>query len=202
GRQNEERRGQFVMIAAHGAGTLLHGFEERGLRLGRRTVDFIRQQNVGEQRTAHESPGAMAMFVFFNDVGTGDVGGHQVRGELNALEFETEHFGHGADEQCFSGAGEAGQQAVAADEEADAHLFQNFILADDDPFHLADDFRINLAEARNSGLQNVGIDLWSGHGSYGVFPSSPLTSSSSFWAGLYSGAASSAVMASSLALSV
>ena len=69
-------------------------------------------------------------------------------------------------------------------------------------FHLADDFGIHLTEARNSGLQNVGIDLWSGHGDYGVFPSSPLTSSSSFWAGLYSGAASSAVMASSLALSV
>jgi hypothetical protein len=47
------------MIAAHRAGKLLHGFEQRRLRLGRRAVDFVRQQNVAEDRPLDERPAAM-----------------------------------------------------------------------------------------------------------------------------------------------
>jgi hypothetical protein len=47
-------------VAAHRAGALLHGFEQRALRLGRRAVDFVGQQHVAEDRTGHEGPGAAA----------------------------------------------------------------------------------------------------------------------------------------------
>jgi hypothetical protein len=70
---------------------LLHGFEQRRLRLGRRAVDFVGQQNVGEDRALHEGPGAVAGGgIFLDDVGAGDVGRHQVRRELDALEHQAQ----------------------------------------------------------------------------------------------------------------
>ena len=49
--QHEEGRGQLVVIAAHGAGVLLHGLKQRGLRLGRGAVDFVGQHDVAEDRS-------------------------------------------------------------------------------------------------------------------------------------------------------
>ena len=40
--------GNVIVVAAHRAGKLLHRFQQRGLRLGRRAVDFIRQNDVAE----------------------------------------------------------------------------------------------------------------------------------------------------------
>ena len=106
--QHEERRRQLVVIAAHRAGELLHGFEQRRLRLGRRAVDFVGQQNVGEDRAGNEGPAAMAGGgIFFDDVGAGDVGGHQVRRELDALEYQAERLRDGADQQRLGRAGQA-----------------------------------------------------------------------------------------------
>ena len=48
--QHEERVGELVPHAADRDLPLLHGFEQRGLRLGRRAVDFVGQDDVGEQR--------------------------------------------------------------------------------------------------------------------------------------------------------
>src|SRR5579863_8249294 len=86
--QHEERRRQLVVIAANGAGHLLHGFEQRRLRLGGRAVDFVGKQHVGENRALHERPRAVSGgSVLFNDVGAGNVRRHQVGGELDALEY-------------------------------------------------------------------------------------------------------------------
>ncbi len=67
--------------------------------------------------------------------------------------------GHGSHQQRFGGAGQTGNQAVAADEQADADLFHHFVLADDDALHLPDDLGIDFAETRNPGLQNVRFKL-------------------------------------------
>ena len=48
------------------------------------------------------------------------------------LNSKAEHVGHGAHQQRLGRAGQAGDQAVAADEQADPHLFNHFVLADDD----------------------------------------------------------------------
>ncbi len=48
--QHEERVGQLVPGAADGDLAFLHGFEQGGLRLGRRAVDLVGQDDVGEQR--------------------------------------------------------------------------------------------------------------------------------------------------------
>ncbi len=85
--------------------------------------------------------------IFLDDVGAGDIGRHQVGRELDALEDQAEDIGHGSHEQRFRRSGKAGDQAVAADEEADADLFDDFILADDHALDLSDDLGVDFAEA-------------------------------------------------------
>ena len=137
------------MIAAHRAGVLLHGFEQRRLRLRGRPVDFVGEQNVGEDRALHERPGAVARGrILFDDVGAGDVGRHQIRRELDAFEQQAEHGGHGSNQQGFCRAGQTRDQAVAADKQADSDLFDDFVLADNDAFYLPDDLGIDFAESR------------------------------------------------------
>ena len=131
--QHEERRRQFVVIAAHRAGELLHGLEQRRLRLGRRAVDFVGQQDVAEDRPVHERPAAVpGGGIFLDDVRAGDVRGHQVRRELDALEHQAQRLRDGADHQRLGRAGQAGDQAMAADKQRDQNLVEHFLLSDDD----------------------------------------------------------------------
>ena len=84
-------------MAAHGAGAFLHRFEQRGLRLGRSAIDLVRQHHVAEDRAVDKGPLTVpGGEVFFNDVRAGDVGGHQVRGELNSPERQAQRLRDGA----------------------------------------------------------------------------------------------------------
>ena len=141
-------------MAAHGAGQLLHRFEQRRLRLGRRAVDFVRQQHVGKDGTGDEGPGAMAGGgVLLDDIGTGDVGRHQVRRKLDALENQAEGLGERANQQRLRGSGQAGDQAVAAHEQRDQDLLDNFFLSDDHFVDFTHDAAANLLEAVNPFLE-------------------------------------------------
>ena len=55
GRQHEEGRVEVVGMARRRDVPLLHRLEERGLGLGRRPVDLVRQHDIGEDRTLHEA---------------------------------------------------------------------------------------------------------------------------------------------------
>jgi hypothetical protein len=73
------------------------------------------------------------------DLRAGDVGRHQVRRELNALEREIENLRDRLDEQRLGETGHAGDQAVAAGEERHQHFVDHRVLADDDLADLAQD---------------------------------------------------------------
>ena len=77
--------------------------------------------------------------IFLNDVGAGDVRRHQVGRELDAVELQVEHLRHRVDQQRLGQAGHADDQAVAADEEREQGLADDFVLADDELFQLGDD---------------------------------------------------------------
>jgi hypothetical protein len=62
----------------------------------------------------------------------GDVRRHQVGRELNPLEIEIEDVGDRLDQQRLRQAGHAGDEAMAAREERNQHLLDDFVLADDD----------------------------------------------------------------------
>ena len=66
------------------------------------------------------------------NVGAGDVGGHQVGGELDTVELGAEDVGQGADEQGLGDAGHAFDQRVLVGEHGDERLVDHVLLADDD----------------------------------------------------------------------
>jgi hypothetical protein len=68
---------------------LLHGLQERSLGLGRRPVDLVRQEQVGEDRPRTELEAGRAGI---EDRGAGDVGRHEVGRELDSLEVEIQHL--------------------------------------------------------------------------------------------------------------
>ena len=93
-RQNKERRGQREKPPGDGDAMFLHRLQQGGLRLGGRAVDFIGQDDVGEKRPLDEDEGAAAGLVgFLEDVRAGDVGGHEVGGELDAVELQGHDLG-------------------------------------------------------------------------------------------------------------
>ena len=73
--------------------------------------------------------------VFLDDLGAGDVAGHEVGRELDAAELQVQRPGQRGDRQRLGQAGHADGQAVAAGEQADQHLLDHLLLADD---HLVD----------------------------------------------------------------
>ncbi len=130
--QHEERRGQCVGGAGVADGAFLHGFQQRGLGLGRRAVELVGQQQVGEDRARLEAemavPGAV---VLLEQLGAQDVAGHQVRRELHATELQVQGLPQRAHQQRLAQTGHALQQAVAARQQADQQLFHHVLLADD-----------------------------------------------------------------------
>ena len=84
----------------------------------------------------HERPAAVAGGgILLDDVRAGDVRGHQVRRELDALEHQAQRLRDGAHHQRLRRAGQAGDQAMAADEQRRQDLIEHLLLPDD---HLPD----------------------------------------------------------------
>ena len=75
------------------------------------------------------------------------------------LKTRPKRLRQGAHQQRLGGAGQAGNQAVAADEEADHHLLQHLLLAHDHAAHLRHDSGLDLAEALDARPQNFGLQL-------------------------------------------
>ena len=152
-RQHEERLGQGTRLAAHGDAVLLHRLEERGLRLRRRAVDLVRQQQVREDRPAHEAervrPGRL---VLVQHLGARHVRRHQVGRELDAAEVEVQHLRKRLDEQGLRQARDAHEERVAAREDRDQRLLDHVLLPDDHLRELALERRIlhvELLDERN-----------------------------------------------------
>src|SRR3546814_20074828 len=119
-----------------------------GLGLGRGAVEFVREQQVGEHRSALELEAAVpGAVVFLEYLGADDVARHQVRGELHAAELQVQRLPERAHQQGLAEPGNALEQAMAAGEEADQQFF--------DDVSLADDRQIGRASCRESGWQYV-----------------------------------------------
>jgi hypothetical protein len=113
-------------------------------------VDFVRQDHVGKDRAAHERHSS-TVGSFLQDLDAGDVGRHQVRRELNALELQMEYLGDGFDEQRFRQARRSGDQTMSSREEGNQDLFDDVLLPDDHLFK----FRLDARAARGELLDEL-----------------------------------------------
>ena len=139
GGQHLEGPGELGPLTPHGDGPLLHGFEEGRLGLGRRPVDLVGQDEVGEHRARFEPEAVVLGLVLDDDRGADDVGRHEVGGELNAGETEGQGLGQTPDEQGLAEAGDALEENVAFAEEGDQGQFHHGLLAHDGPGQLFSD---------------------------------------------------------------
>ena len=69
---------------------------------------------------------------FVNDLGADDITGHEVGGELNALEADTENIGDGLHEKGLCQAGNSDEEAVTVRKEGSDEAFDDFVLTDND----------------------------------------------------------------------
>src|SRR5215813_2017807 len=128
--QHEERRWQAIGGASHRYLQFGHRFQQRGLRLWRGAVDLIPQQNMSEDRSFDKDELTAALLSVHDHARAGDVRGHQVHSELDAVEAEVEHLGKRADDQGFASARHTLNQHVSASKEGNEDVFDHLIMAD------------------------------------------------------------------------
>ena len=130
-REHEERLFELVGRLADRDADVLHRLEQRRLRLRRGAVDLVGEHDVGEDRPGLELEERAAVRVLLDDVGADDVGGHQVRRELDARELQVQHVGERVHEARLADAGNAFEQHVAAGEERRDRAVDDVFVTDD-----------------------------------------------------------------------
>ncbi len=115
GGEDDERTGHVVAGAVDGDVALLHHLEQGGLRLRRCPVDLVGEDDVGEHRAAAEVEAALGLVV---DETAGDVGGQQVRRELDAAPGALDGMGDRLGQRRLARAGHIVEEQVALAEHA------------------------------------------------------------------------------------
>jgi hypothetical protein len=163
GGEDEERLGQVVRGSADGYLVLLHGLEQRRLGLGWRPVDLVGQHYVGEDGAVHEPEGPLAAAqILFDDLRAGDVAGHQVGGELDAVEAQIQRRGHGRDHEGLGQARYPDQEGVPAGQDRRDDAVDRLFLPHDALGHLATEVLDRMAQALE--LLDVIEGIWLGGG--------------------------------------
>ncbi len=107
----------------------LHDFQEGGVRLGRRAVDLVGQQQLRENGAGDE---AELLRLHVEDRGPGNVRRHQVGRELDAAEAAPQHAAQRPHEERLAQPGHAFDQHVAVGEQRHQRAQHEFRLADED----------------------------------------------------------------------
>ncbi len=148
GGEHHERLRQQVGAAVDADLPLAHRLQQGGLGLGRRAVDLVAEQQVGEHRPGaeHHVPGARV-----EHGRAGEVGRQHVRGELDPGELKAQRGGERAGEQRLAQPGEVFDEDVARRQDAEQHVRDRRPLADDDPLDLGEDLGTPLGGGAHSG---------------------------------------------------
>jgi hypothetical protein len=118
-------------LAHDGDTALLHGFEKSGLSLGGSAVDFVGEDEVGEEGAGLEDEAATGVGLLEHGIAC-DVAGEEIGSELDAFGIEPEGLRQAFDEFGFAEAWEAFEENVAAGEEAGEDVFDESVLAEQD----------------------------------------------------------------------
>jgi hypothetical protein len=131
--QHQERFGKGETPAADAHLSFGHRLQQSGLHLGRCAVDLVGQDDVAEYRPQFDVEGLRRRPPH---PGPEDVGGHQVRGELQTTKCAAHHRRHGAHRERLGDARHALQQNVPTGKQADEQPLQHPVLAYHNMFDL------------------------------------------------------------------
>ena len=148
GREDEEGVRQLVAGPAARHLSLDHRLEQRGLGLGRGPVDLVSEDDVREHRARLEAEAPRrGLGVHVQELGPRDVRGHQVGGELDAVEAEVQGFGEAGDEERLREPRHPLEEAVAAGEQGDEELVDDLILSHDHAVEFGLHARVDVSQA-------------------------------------------------------
>ena len=122
-------------LAVDGDLALLHGLQQRGLGLGRGAVDLVRQQDLREDRSR---PELELVELLIERPHAGDVGGQQVRRELDAPEGGVQGAGQRLGQHGLADAGHVFDQEVALAEQGDEAEADLLLFVPDGAAHVFD----------------------------------------------------------------
>ena len=123
---DEERLFESVRLTVDGHLPLVHCFEERALRLGRRSVDLVGEQNLREDRTGSKLEGALGLI---EHVAAEDIGRHQIRSALKASKHHAHRRRQGARQGRLADTGNVLEQQMSSCQKRDHRQFDDFLLA-------------------------------------------------------------------------
>jgi hypothetical protein len=124
---------------------LLHGFEQRRLRLRRGAVDLVSEENLGKDRTLHETKRPVASLLV-EHLRAGNIGRHQIGRELNPLEGQIQNLRQGLDQERLGETGHPGDEAMPSGEECHQDLIDDLVLPDDHLSNLRKDAFASLRD--------------------------------------------------------
>ena len=137
GGHDDERRIEVVGFAVDGDRQFLHRFEQRGLRLGWRAIDFVGKDEVGEHGAPMKHQVApTACLIALKNFRARDVRRHEVRRELNAPKIPPEQFGERFHHHRFGETGHADDEHVSTANQARDQKADHFALTNDHRVHL------------------------------------------------------------------
>ncbi len=129
--RGEDKKERFEAIALVADRNLLflHGLQKSRLRLGRRAVDLVGENDVGEDRAGHEHElAAAACRVLLDNLCTGDVRGHEIRRELHPLERNSHDLRDGGHQKSLGQTRDAHKEGVVMAEDALQSEIYQFLL--------------------------------------------------------------------------
>ncbi len=128
GGHHQKQFGKRIRLATNTDLSLCHGFQQRRLYFGRRTVDFVCQHQVIKNRPVLEFEGTG---LGPEDIGPRNVAGKEVRSELNAVETAFNAHCHFFDGACFSQAGCTLHKEVPVGQQRQHEFVYQVLLAND-----------------------------------------------------------------------
>ena len=129
GGDDEEGSGEGAGNVVYGELAFAHGLEEGGLGTGGSAVNFVGEEDVGEDGAGAELEGGGLLV---KEVDAGDIGGHEVWGELDTVEGAVEGGGESAGESGLTDTGDVLDQDVAAAKNGCEGELDDMLVADED----------------------------------------------------------------------
>ncbi|MNE18192.1 hypothetical protein D3C80_1112120 [compost metagenome] len=157
---------------------LLHGLEQGCLDLGRGTVDFVGQNQVAKQRPRLEADDILPIGLV-QHLGTGDVRGQQVGGELDTAHLRVQVPGQRLDRAGLGQARQAFEQQVTVGQQAEHDLPDDGLLA-----------KYGFGDIGLQGVDSVAVPthynfLLGAYSATGVSTGNCQRPSRTFWSGKY-----------------
>ena len=116
-----------MVLSAYRYIAFLHGFKQCRLCFGWCAVYFISQNDVGKQWAANE----MKFAFLVQYLVSGNISGHQIRGELYAVKIKIQALCNGFYQQGFCQTGHTHKQRMSVAENGIQHRFHYVVLPDD-----------------------------------------------------------------------